>query len=270
MDTCQHKYLPGFSELRKYIDHYWIELAADNLFERKTLFAYPGITPEIIIPIEGYFIMSYQGRSFRLDQSFLFSHLDSRIELNTTHVKSFIIITFKSRSISSILPFLTLSSSELIKTPICKIDVVFHNSLEILSSQLGNKTSSEISVLLDEFFYSNLARDSNGFLLEMMEDENLYTDLKAIMSKTNYSYSTIERYYKKETGLTPKKYQSLFRYKKAVEDIYKTKSSDWSDYVNRYGYYDQSHFIKEIKKYTHFTPKELLVTPGFLSYRPQH
>lgn len=262
------KQFPSLSELRSYIDCYWIEKSAQSLFQQKTIYAYPGITPEIIIPISGYFQIVYKGRHFKLNKALLFSHLEETIEMNTTHLQSFIIITFKSRSVSSILPFLSVSAVELIKNPICELSTLFNPSYNQICDRFENKSNQQIALELDEFFFKNLEGSSNGFLLEIMENSSRYTDLKEIMATTKYSYSTIERYYKKETGLTPKKYQSLFRYKKAVEEIYETKNTDWLHYVEQYGYYDQSHFIKEIKRYTHFTPLELIQTPGFLSYRP--
>ena len=93
-------------------------------------------------------------------------------------------------------------------------------------------------------------------------------DLPSIMEATGYSYATIERYFKRETGLTPKKYQSLRRNKQAVTEICSTKNDDWMHYVNQYGYYDQAHFVKDIKRYTKFTPSQLIAAPSFVAYRP--
>jgi len=48
------KYLPKSSALQKHIDHYWIVQDANAIF-RKTppIYAYPGITPEVLIVLEG-------------------------------------------------------------------------------------------------------------------------------------------------------------------------------------------------------------------------
>ena len=37
--------------------------------------------------------------------------------------------------------------------------------------------------------------------------------------------------------------------------------------VDKYNYFDQSHFIKEIKRYTSFTPKQLLDQPALPDFR---
>lgn len=266
--SFQHKHVPTCKGLQKYISHYWHVHDADQLFKKASVYGYPGITPEIIIPLKGHFEIEYQGSNYKLQTPLLFSHLENRILLDTTMLESFIIISFKSRSISSLLPFIHVPASELIKNPICSLGQAFNCNSYALMEVLKEKEGDGISHVLDSFFATHLIKDHDGFILELMDQTGTYGDLKEIMRATNYSYSTIERYYKKETGLTPKKYLSLYRYKKAVQEIYETLNGDWMHYVEKYGYYDQSHFIKEIKKYTHFTPSQLLDVPGLLSYRP--
>ncbi|MEM9895979.1 MAG: AraC family transcriptional regulator, partial [Bacteroidota bacterium] len=103
---------------------------------------------------------------------------------------------------------------------------------------------------------------------EMAEELKEDCSPKNILSDTNYSYSTLERYFKKETGLTLKGFQTLTRFKLATEELYTTQNQNWIHYVDKFKYFDQSHFIKEIKRFSGFTPSQLLNTPGLISYRP--
>jgi len=41
------------------------------------------------------------------------------------------------------------------------------------------------------------------------------------------------------------------------------------DYVVKYGYFDQWHFIKEIKRYSGFIPSQVLEEKNLLNYRPE-
>jgi AraC-like DNA-binding protein len=41
------------------------------------------------------------------------------------------------------------------------------------------------------------------------------------------------------------------------------------DFVCRYGYHDQSHFIKEVRRFTGFTPQQLLQIPVLADHRPR-
>lgn len=90
-----------------------------------------------------------------------------------------------------------------------------------------------------------------------------------ILEKTGYSLSTLERHVKRETGLTPKAFLGLRKYKAAVEEIHNNQHQDWQYYVEKYNYTDQSHFIKTVKRYTGFTPTQLIKNPNLISFRPE-
>lgn len=64
------------------------------------------------------------------------------------------------------------------------------------------------------------------------------------------SISALERFFKKNVGLTPKTYGDIFKFRKNVEDDARRKN------MQNY-YYDQSHLIKNTKKLSGKTVNEL-------------
>nr|MBX2818955.1 hypothetical protein [Rhodothermaceae bacterium] len=72
-----------------------------------------------------------------------------------------------------------------------------------------------------------------------------------------------------ESALSPKQFLMLNRFRLAVEAIPSASETDWFDLVVNFGYYDQNHFIKEIKRFSGFTPIELLDIPRMKTYRPK-
>jgi len=64
------------------------------------------------------------------------------------------------------------------------------------------------------------------------------------------SISTLERYFKKNVGLTPKNYGEIYKFRKNIEDEIRRKKIQNL-------YYDQSHLIKKTKKLSGKTIKEL-------------
>ncbi len=64
------------------------------------------------------------------------------------------------------------------------------------------------------------------------------------------SISALERFFKKNVGLTPKTYGNIFKFRKNVEDDVRRKN------IQNY-YYDQSHLIKNTKKFSYKTVNEL-------------
>jgi len=103
-----------------------------------------------------------------------------------------------------------------------------------------------------------------------MHDVSYEESIQNLLSKTNYSISTLERHVKREIGMTPKAFLSLKKYKEAVEEIHNDDDYDWQYYVDKYNYTDQSHFIKTIKRYTGFTPTQLIKAPNLISFRPEY
>ncbi|WP_200978199.1 AraC family transcriptional regulator [Echinicola sp. 20G] len=60
-------------------------------------------------------------------------------------------------------------------------------------------------------------------------------------------------------GLPPKHIQSMIRCRQAIKHIQRTGRV--TDFFH-YGYYDQNHFIKEVKRWTGHTPKALFLILG--------
>lgn len=234
------------------------------------MYAYPGITPDMIIVLDGQYTMTYMGAKYTSNRSQLFSFIHKEVFMDLSELKSCVIIKFKSRGLSSLKPFLNINAETIMRDSVAYADDVFGMEIELLRLHLLQLSPEEIASELDHWFAARYKKEREGFVVEMAQEVSETCDLRTIMEATNYSYSTLERYFKKDTGLTPKRFQSLQRYKKAVRELYITRNSDWQHYVLKYGYYDQSHFIKEIKRYTNHTPSQLLSTPAFIQVRPNY
>jgi len=262
---------PQLPEVKKHIDHYWIlnDTRLQSL-NSAHMYAYPGITPDMIIVLEGQYTLNYMGRKITSNRSKLFSFIHQEVLIDFSALKSCLVVKFKSRGLSSLKPFLDDKVAHIMQDSVAYADDVFGLELELLRRHLLELNPEDMVQELDQWFATRYRKEREGFVVEMAQEVSETCDLKTIMKATNYSYSTLERYFKKDTGLTPKRFQSLQRYKKAVRELYITKNSDWQHYVLKYGYYDQSHFIKEIKRYTHISPSRLLQTPAFIEVRPNY
>ena len=265
------KFFPTTSELRRHIDHYWIVDTAKDLFRNNlAITAFPGITPEYIIPLRGYYSYLYQGVITQVYQSRIYSFIHDQVTLDMSQLESFVIVQFKPRALSSIIPFLGRTAEQLMRDPIHYAEDIYGSSFDKMVNKLRQIDVLDRIDVLDEFFSDVYSAELEGFISEYTASLSQNYSLRDIMNATNYSYSTLERHFKKDTGLTPKRYQTLKRYKAAVEEIYDTRNDDWMHYVVKYGYYDQSHFIKEIQRYTSYTPSQLLQITGLRSFRPEN
>ncbi|MEM1003308.1 MAG: AraC family transcriptional regulator, partial [Bacteroidota bacterium] len=177
-------------------------------------------------------------------------------------------ITFKSRALDSLLPFTPIDATFIFKKSVVEANLVFGNSIDRLQRHLINKPDDEVGEEIENWLLEKFDTSREGFVADIVTDFSDNFSVRSIMDQTNYSYSTVERKLKKETGLTPKQFLILKRFKSVVADIIETQNTDWMDYVVKYGYHDQSHFIKEVKKIAGISPSKLILQDNLLSRRP--
>lgn len=87
-------------------------------------------------------------------------------------------------------------------------------------------------------------------LFELVYQQRAKT-VAEISSKVFWSSRQINRYFQTQFGITLKEFINIVRCNATYEEISKGNLNPNSNY------FDQAHFIKEIKKYTGATPKEL-------------
>jgi len=78
----------------------------------------PGITPELIIPIKGFFQYQYDGQTHKVDHPIISTVVPKNGLLEFKALESFIIVRFKSSALASLLPFVSPSSQDLITQPL--------------------------------------------------------------------------------------------------------------------------------------------------------
>jgi len=82
--------------------------------------------------------------------------------------------------------------------------------------------------------------------------------IKDIVVDLKVSSRSLERKFKRNTGMTLKKYKLISKLNKLLEDIYMINNIHWGELSVKYGFYDQPHMIKELKKYLGRSPREYL------------
>src|SRR5690606_38443671 len=88
-------------------------------------------------------------------------------------------------------------------------------------------------------------------IFELVHDTQGEISVKEISEKVFWSARQINQYFNRQFGLSLKEYCQIFRFQASLSYI---KAGKLFPQLN---YYDQSHFIKQIKKFTGVTPKRL-------------
>ncbi|HVU18604.1 MAG TPA: helix-turn-helix transcriptional regulator [Candidatus Didemnitutus sp.] len=70
------------------------------------------------------------------------------------------------------------------------------------------------------------------------------------------SQSALERRFRRSIGITPKRYASLLRFRHSIALL--SFGADLTTVANSAGYFDQSHFVREFRNATGFSPTAFL------------
>lgn len=82
-------------------------------------------------------------------------------------------------------------------------------------------------------------------------------DLNWLVYKSGYSQKHFINLFRKHTGFSPKYLQRINRFNLLVRSIHNQHDSiDWFSIIQRFGYYDQSHLIKDFRHFAGETPQE--------------
>lgn len=71
---------------------------------------------------------------------------------------------------------------------------------------------------------------------------------------TGYTSRTIQRQFRQDTGMSPKAFSRILRCQSAINTIHLRQDLSISDLAFDLGFSDQSHFLREFKKFVSITP----------------
>lgn len=64
--------------------------------------------------------------------------------------------------------------------------------------------------------------------------------------------------FREQVGFSPKAYASLVRFEQLTRRIADRSGESWAERAGRFGYSDQAHLIREVKRFSGLTPNQLL------------
>lgn len=78
--------------------------------------------------------------------------------------------------------------------------------------------------------------------------------VEKVVSEFETNFKQLERLFKNQIGLTPKRFCRTIRLQKIVQGLKESKVESWADVAVSFGYFDQAHFIKDFREFTGTTP----------------
>lgn len=90
------------------------------------------------------------------------------------------------------------------------------------------------------------------YVVERVNEGKGAVNIGELIENMGYSHCYTERLFKREIGFSIKKYSNIIRLQSAIEYLNRQRKEE---IYEKLGFYDQSHFINEFKKFTSMTPK---------------
>lgn len=140
-------------------------------------------------------------------------------------------------------------------------ELIFGRDFYELEEQLLEADSTpERLQLIEKFFlrkmnrWMRLADPLFESVLQRLEEEKGTVAISVLARQFRISVKTLERKFLQHLGLTPKKYSRLVRLFHALSVPRPGTQLSLTDIAYQHGYYDQMHFIKEVKQFTGMVP----------------
>ncbi len=92
-----------------------------------------------------------------------------------------------------------------------------------------------------------------GDVMREMRCEDFFDNITNVASRYGITSRYLQKLFLEYTGLTPKLYSKIHRFQNSLRLVTK-KDSSLTAIAYDCGYFDQSHFIKEFKSFTGFSP----------------
>ncbi len=86
--------------------------------------------------------------------------------------------------------------------------------------------------------------------------QNGVIKIKDLEDKFHLSGRWLEKQFAEQVGMSPKDFARVTRFNALITEVKMTPSVSWSDLTDNYGYYDQSHLIRDFHDFTKQSPTE--------------
>jgi AraC-like DNA-binding protein len=256
-------------ELMPFIKHYLFLESESKSIKKLRLFSDGNMG--MVFSLKNSLICTIQNNklSAYLPASFVYGQISKFKDLLLINEASLIIVVFQPAGINQLMG---LSAAEL-KDNIIRTEELFGCKVISLQEKLFEQISLKDKVeKLNAFFIELTAKKVfvNQLLIGASVDfilKNRGTNsISQLVKYTSYSERHLERIFIECIGLSPKKFGNIVKlhsFLKLLKD--KSKQNNITNFCYEAGYADQSHLIKEFKKYTGITPTQYLTNTSRLA-----
>lgn len=156
---------------------------------------------------------------------------------------------------------LTGLSMHILSDDIVPAEAIWGQEIESLCAQMYEAGDTIAMIrLLEGFFYRKLSdqpgcRDTRGVraAIYAMEHQGIY-QINTLLDASFLSQRSMQRHFKEQIGMAPKTYARICRFNRARQFLDQTENPFWPELVHKLGYFDQSHFIRDFRRFAGRSP----------------
>ena len=252
-----YKKLQPAEILKPYVESIWIQedLSFDPNWKPTKII--PSTKADLIFYYHDPFVIHENGKKEILPKNVIHGQLTKPMQVSATGKTGLIIFSFYPWGISQLIdiPYNELTDMSI------DLNCIFGSKAvdEVHSKILESKNNIERVNITQKFLIDKLReRKADKFVIylsKIINEKHGNIKLNKMAQEFNISRRHLQRRFSNITGLSPKQFAEIIRFQKSL--YLKRCGFHWNEIAENCGYYDQSHFIKEVKKYTGTSPEKI-------------
>jgi AraC-like DNA-binding protein len=248
------------SELQSLVECYWS--VTGNATEQQKII--PDGFQEVIFHFgDPYELFHDDGKIDIQEKTLISGQISKPITLRATGKSDVFGIKFKP---SALWKLFSIDMSKL-KDRILPLPVV-SGRLHLLHSELQQLSLDKRVAYVDEFLKSQSLSNQRNMdvdkIIITIEKKNGNISVEEICASHAVSPRTLQRMFQQQVGVTAKQFSRITRFKK-VYSLLQQPSLTKSDSLFLTGYFDQPHFNKEFREFTHENPEKWFAEKNLFS-----
>ncbi|GAB3227746.1 AraC family transcriptional regulator [Spirosoma arcticum] len=150
---------------------------------------------------------------------------------------------------------------ELTKQPV-DLEALWGRQVTQLTEQLSELPSQRVA-LLETFLTKRLPiftqpLTTADHAIRLMAQQPASQSIQSLVTQLGVSRQFLARQFAQQVGISPKQFGRIARFNALHRFIAGHQQPNWLDMVYQFGYYDQSHLIKDFRQFMGWSPSDYL------------
>ena len=245
-------------ELKPYITKIWLFESDYMLSPNNSLIA-PNARAKIIIPYKNALSTTDNGKTTVCNESDLYLIGIRDVPVTLSAKPGFTGSIGIELTTCGAYRFLNISMSEITNSLFSFTDIYGKEGKRLQQKMVDHEKPEHKIQIIQEFLLNRLTQENRNnqiidYSVNLITSLNGLIEIKELERKTGFSKRYLDYLFKDHLGISPKTFSTIMRFQKFYKHWSETESLNFSRESIYELYYDQSHFIKEFKRYTGYTP----------------